>query len=641
MKFRAQIIYIALLFAVVSCGEKTEPDIKNIRIAFMADVHLLNVYGKFQDSDYAGVRNPNNGQFAIIRTMAAQLHSTRIFNENYFAFLAALDDAVKRNVKYVILPGDFSDDGQPLNVRGLKRILDEYAEKHGISFFVITGNHDPVGPFAQKAGKRDFLGEGGKPQPIMSKTGMYSSNPDLEHPVVVTGDIKKMGYQEIISMLGDYGFFPKNEHLFWETPFSKYNYGSYNFDRALKAADLKNRYYAIPPNNFQVPDVSYLIEPVKGLWLLAIDANVYIPKEKITGDPKDPKNYSGASVGYNNVLTHKKHLVNWVKKVTEEAEKQGKTLIAFSHFPMVEFNDDASQDIGKLLGKGKMQLHRVPNEDVVRSFADAGIKIHFGGHMHINDTGIRKTDKGNTLVNIQTPSLAAYIPAYKLLTIKENDVMDVKTVVLDSVPRFNEFFGLYKQEYGYLQRIAAENIWNREILSSKNYHEYTNWHLKELVRLRFIPNDWPSDLSELLLQISGKELLVLSQVNGDFSLNQVINAKDTVEYSSLWNAATQKARKKARDNGLQFEEFGDWNGFNLIFDFYRLRNADQLALKDIGTQRADQYRLIIASFPQNQKNQSIGDLKELFNIFQKFLNGAPADHFQVNLKTGKIENINN
>lgn len=56
------------------------------------------------------------------------------------------------------MPGDFSDDGQAYNLRGLHKILAEYHEKFGIEFYLTTGNHDPVGPFRQEGGKDDFLG---------------------------------------------------------------------------------------------------------------------------------------------------------------------------------------------------------------------------------------------------------------------------------------------------------------------------------------------------------------------------------------------------------------------------------------------------------------------------------------------------
>ncbi|MUP36772.1 metallophosphoesterase family protein [Labilibaculum euxinus] len=598
-----------LLIGSNACEEKLQTN-ESIQIAFMADVHLNDIYGEFQDCDYKGVVNPANGKFVIARTMEAQLNSTRIFNENYFAFLAALDDVVKRNIKFVVLPGDFSDDGQPFNVRGLKKILDSYSDKYGIKFIATTGNHDPVRPFAMDAGKKDFLGAGGKPQVIMSADSLYVPLSAEENPVVVTKDICRMGYEEVITTLGDFGFFPKKEDLYWETPFTSYTYNDYAFDKAFDQSSLNNRNYSIPPFNASIPDVSYLVEPVRGVWFLAIDANVYVPNNNAETDSLNADNYEGASAGYSNVLTHKKHLIKWVKKVSSEADRLGKTLIVFSHYPMIDFNDDASPHIKNLMGEGKMQLHRVPDEDVARTFAEAGIKLHFGGHMHINDTGIRKYENGTGLVNVQIPSLAAYIPAYKILTVKNKNLMEVETVVIDSVPRFKELFPIYEQEYSYLKKSGTKDIWNKDILSATTYHEFTNWHLKELVRLRFLKKDWPAEFRDFLLNATGKELL---------------------NYTN----------STAVDSSL----FENWTGFGMIFDFYRLRSADKLAIKDIGLDRIKQYQIIIESLLQNQKdsnsltNKVQNDFYEFAEIFHHFLNGAPADHFQIDLKNAELVDL--
>ncbi len=59
-------------------------------------------------------------KYTLLRTMESQLHSTRIFNENYFAFLAALEDIVQRGIKIVALPSEHTDDGQPIHILGLK-----------------------------------------------------------------------------------------------------------------------------------------------------------------------------------------------------------------------------------------------------------------------------------------------------------------------------------------------------------------------------------------------------------------------------------------------------------------------------------------------------------------------------------------
>ncbi len=291
-------------------------------------------------------------------------------------------------------------------------------------------------------------------------------------------------------------------------------------------------------------------------------------------------------------------------------------------------------------GEGKMQLHRVPNEEVAEAFANAGVKLHIGGHMHINDTGKRTTKKGNTIVNIQTPSLASYIPAYKIFTIKEKQEVEVKTEVLDSVPRFNEFFGLYKQELEFLRAIESENIWDREILLSDNYLIFTKWHLKELTRLRFIPEDWPINFQTLFPDVSGKDLLVFAMTETNLSLEEFLKLKNSSKNSLDVEKASKKAKEKINDTGFQLEDLSRWNGFDLIYDFYRLKNAGELAKQDIGSERIMQYKLINDAFEENENNKSVDKFKELTSVFEAFLGGLPSSHFEVNMETGSIKNYN-
>jgi 3',5'-cyclic AMP phosphodiesterase CpdA len=627
----------------VSCSSKKSLQPKDVQIAIIADVHLQDVYGELQDSEYRGVKNPKNGDYVLIRTMGSQLRSTRIFNENYFAFLAALDDVVKRGVKYVLLPGDFSDDGQPIHLRGLKRILEDYSKNHGISFYLIHGNHDVVRPFNRKHGKVDFLGEDGKRQPIMSHLQMYVSDTIKEHPVVITSDIQNLGYKESTNLMADFGFFPKANHIYWESPFSDYTYDTYNFEQAKEQASLKNRSLLLPPNDVPLPDTSYLVEPIEGLWLLALDANTYLKKE-ITEKKTDSKDYPNTGLGHDNLLETKKYLLDWVEKVVKSAEKHGKTLIAFSHYPMADFTNGATQEIDNVLVGSQMQLRRVPDEKVAQVFADAGLKLHFGGHIHINDTGITTTEKGNTLVNVQVPSLAAYKSAYKLLTIREKEIMEVETITLDSVPGLDEFFDLYEQEHNHLRSIGDKNTWNKTVLTSKNYNEFMTWHLRELVRLRFLDSEWPPEFAAFLLNISGKELLMLSQAYPSESLKELVKKikSNNNKASDYWI----KAQESANLSNLNFDRFGDWSGSDLVFDLYRLRSADELAFNDIGQERLDQYRLIIESFLKQETLISGNDpmqskMLTLLKMFRKFMNGEPSDHFQIHLKTGKVVPLNN
>jgi len=638
LKLTSRLILLFIIFSNYTISAQNQKNLEGVQVAFLSDVHLQDLFGTFSDNDFKGVLNTKTGKYALIRTMASQLHSTRIFNENYFAFIAALEDIAKRKIKYVALPGDYTDDGQPIHVRGLKKILDQYQKKYGIEFFITTGNHDPVGPFAQESGKEDFLGKEGKSQPIFSKDGMYKPNMNIEQPVVITADIAKMGYFGITNDLQNFGFYPNKKYKFWSTPFAGYNSQNYNYKKAVEASQLNKRVYNVAPG-FEVPDVSYVVEPIDGLWLMAIDGNVYIPK-KTDSDPKDSKSYSEASTGYNNVLSNKKHLIKWVQDISAEARLRGKTLVALSHFPMIDFNDDASAEIKELLGPNKWQLNRVPVEEVAQVFADAGLKIHFGGHMHINDTGTRTTEKGNTLVNIQTPSLAAYIPAYKLLTIKKDNLVDIQTITIDEVKGFDKLFDLYKMEYQFLQSQNSKDIWNIDILKTKNYHDFTDFHLKELVRLRFLSDDWPSAFKDFILNVSAKDLLVLANIQSDKDFDFIL--KNKAQFQKEWNEAEIKSEQILAQNNLQKEDF-NWTGNDLLIDFYRFRSADELALADVGEKRVAAYKVISKLYLENSKEEVSKPLQKQMKlfliIFNKFMHEVPADHFTVDLKSGEIKSL--
>jgi 3',5'-cyclic AMP phosphodiesterase CpdA len=639
-KKKQSILVFFFFLAFIFIESSAQNKLNGLQIAFLSDVHLQDLNGSFSDSDYKGIQNPKTGQLIIMRTMASQLHSTRIFNENYYAFIAALEDIVRRKIKYVALPGDYTDDGQPIHVRGLAKILDQYQKKYGIEFFITTGNHDPVGPFAQDSGKDDFLGNEGKSQPIFSKEGMYQSNLKLEQPVIITKDIAKMGYLGITDNLKNFGFYPNEKYKFWATPFTTYDSKNYTYAKATEGALLKNRVYEVAPG-FVVPDVSYVVEPIKGLWLMAIDGDVYIPKKNTSSDTKDSKNYSDASTGYNNVLSNKKHLIKWVESISLQAKQQGKILIAFSHFPMIDFNDGASDEIKELLGSTKFQLNRVPSEEVAQAFADAGLKIHFAGHMHINDTGVRTTAKGNTLINIQTPSLAAYIPAYKLLTLKKDNLVDIQTITIDDVPNYDELFDLYKIEYQFLKSQGTAAIWNFDILKTKNYHEFTDFHLKELVRLRFLSDDWPEAFKDFILSVTGEELLVIASLKSNEDFDILLKNKENFRQES--NESLSKILEK---NNLKREDFKKWKGFDFLVDFYRLRSADELAIVDIGTEKIKEYKVLSELFFENYgKSKSNLDkpmqekMRLFLLIFNKFLHEVPADHFSYNLKSREIKDL--
>lgn len=664
-------------FSILALGcSNTEENNANAEIkkeekifAFVADVHFHDVYSEFQDESFKGLLNPKNDRYATIRTMEAQLNSTRLFNENYFAFIAALEDIGRRGITEVVLPGDLTDDGQPMNIRGIKAIMNEYQEKYGLNYYMALGNHDPVRPYTKSGGKHDFLGEGGLRQPIYSHPETYNIRGEGELPAIGTDEQLYLGYEEIMDELSEFGLYPTKEYSYWASPFSTYTYSAYSYELAKSESAFEDRIYEVfhegsggeykkegYTNAMYVPDSSYVVEVEGDVWLLSIDANVFVPKAEINEDNTDADNYNSPSnAGYNKVVTHKEFLVNWIEEVAKEAESEGKTLIAFSHYPIIEFYNDAAEEIEEVFGQGNFQLARVPAEDTSKVFADAGVKIHFGGHMHFNDTSVRKYSEDNFIVNVQIPSLAAYIPAYKLLTIKDDNMMEVETVVLDEVEGFDELFDLYEMEYEYLASRGHKNMWNKDVLTSKSYYELNEWHIKELTRLRFLPREWPGDVREMVFNLTGMDMLTLSLMETEtiidgknFNLDKI---NDEI-FQKEFKEAGKKATLLAEENNISVESLEGWSGFELITDFYRLRNADELALRDISLDRIKEYRLIGRSIETsginlklNQRELEEGNnIEDIFKvrfdgilgILDKFMDGVPSDHFIIDMNSGDV-----
>ncbi|MGY0559048.1 metallophosphoesterase [Lysobacter sp. A421] len=650
-----------------------------VRIAFMPDIHFHDVYAEFPDGSFPGVRNPRNGRDATIRTMQAQLTSTRLFNENYFAFIAALDDAVARGVKYIALPGDFSDDGQPIHMRGLARLMDEYSARHGIEFFAAPGNHDPVRPFDQAGGKGDYLGvdpatgEVGFPQPIYSRGGNtdcssapYAGEWARLGVSYCTQEVRHLGYAGITQMLAQHGFMPKPQYLYYETPYSSYTYDDYDYPTALEQASWANRQYEICQTFCKtVTDTSYVVEPVEGVWLVGLDANVYVP----TGP--GPNDFTGSgNQGYNAMLRHKPQVIEWLRNVVARGEAKGKQVIAFSHFPMAEFYNGASDDIEALLGADAMQLVRRPTEDTTRALAEAGLKVHVGGHMHFNDMAVRNYGGDTALFNIQAPSLAAYVPAYKLMTLDGTDRIEVETVRLDEVPRFDELFDLYRAEHAYTKPAQ----WNLSILDATSYGDFTHRYMTELVRLRLLNDDWHCDMRELVKSpLTGADLLVLSQLQTEVTLKELASTGARTGLSTAFfdclsdaggsgasnpvfaadlAAAEARAGALAEANGMQLEDFSQWQALEMVGDFVRLANAGDLAFADISTERAAHYQLLARALQKTDATLEMrgarvsnantsGDVvqarfKPLMAIMLKLAAGAPSEHVRLDLTSNEL-----
>lgn len=557
------------------------------KVAFVSDIHLQNVYGDFGKDSFEGIPMKNGQPNATIRSMRAQINSTRLFNENYFALIQAIENLAEQQIKLVVLPGDYTDDGQPMNVRKLAEILDSYSRNYGMRFFITTGNHDPVLPFGGKAGKRDFLNVDG------SEVGITGDSTLLGKGYTFLSDsLNYWGYSDIMTTLETYGFFPHPEDIFWAHPFEQIEYEAYSFEKSKGDSKMEYRHFIDDKSGLKLPDASYVVEPVEGLWLLAIDGNVY---QQTGSENQSPfENWKGSSVGFNQASELKKHQLDWIKKVRAEADKRGKLLISFSHYPLADFNNGSTPDMKELFGENKMQLARVPFPHVSQAYTDAGIQIHFAGHMHQNDTEIFKGENGKQLVNIQVPSLAAFPPAFKTMTWVNADSLLIQTQILKQVEDFRSFFDLYQREHVFLEKNDPSKLWDSQILAVENYWNFTNTHLEELTKTRFLKEDFPKSLAELLKNSS------LMELTNQLGLDQ----------------STISKLKGADQPGL------------VIQDFYRIKNAGDFGKQLVGNDRMELYQNLTLEMPESGENK---ELIQFFKILKQLSNDLPSSDFWIKI----------
>ena len=104
--------------------------------------------------------------------------------------------------------------------------------------------------------------------------------------------------------------------------------------------------------------------------------------------------------------TYSPSCFRWIKQMYDEAKKDGKYIFLCSHHPMLPAVP------AHRIGAGKENRDmRAPV--VGHMLADMGFNLAFTGHSHFCDVGYVKSDIGNHMWDITTPSVRFYPPAYR------------------------------------------------------------------------------------------------------------------------------------------------------------------------------------------------------------------------------------
>jgi 3',5'-cyclic AMP phosphodiesterase CpdA len=372
------------------------------RVAIIADAHVHDPRGDFGAGLMIG------GERLALRSWHDTQTGARVVNETTAALTAALDRIAAAGVTHVILAGDYTDDGQAENTRRLAQLLHRY---HRLRFFVIPGNHDVFGPHGKHVSTRLVTGAG--------TTALVTSDTDAGPDAIVTPAMRCAGLPEALMPMARFGLFRQPQDLHWESPFGPSDRAEHRL-YAATAADGSVTHHLM--------DASYLVEPAPGLWILMIDANVFEPRAG-RSDPSRKKAFlDPTDAGWNAVLRVKPFLLPWIADVVARANAGGKTLVTVSHYPLLDAFQDTAGSERALFGDTSI-VRRTPTAAVAKALAATGLRWHAGGHMHVH-----ATTHHQGLTDIAIPSLAAFPPAYRIVTATPDSAVSETVLLQDITP---------------------------------------------------------------------------------------------------------------------------------------------------------------------------------------------------------------
>lgn len=535
------------------------------RVAVIADAHLHDINS---DYDFEGVNL--GGDQLTIRSWADTRRSSRVFNESKAALIYTLQDVVNRGIKLVVLLGDYSDDGQIESTDKVREMLQTYSQQFGLKFFAVNGNHDAFALHGKQQSTR-FVLNAAQTVLVTSAPKVAASEPGS---AILTTKMSCEGVASSVSKMSEYGLCNQPDFIHWETPFGLDDCLS---SRVYKATSADGN------TSHELVDASYLVEPVAGLWLMMIDANVFEPRDGCPDPTKKKAFIDSSEAGWNAVLTQRPHLLQWLNDTTVRAKNASKTLLVFSHYPIVDpFNETA--DLAYDLF-GNYDMHRrKPEQSVAKTLVRAGVNMHFAGHLHINST-THFSHNNRRLVDHVVPSLAAYPSGYKIIDAtapkQETTLVSIGAMELDS--RLVNY---------YLQEQTPRGEADKTTLIASNYGEFLYHRMRLRVIHHYLPKDWPASIASAVTNTSVADLAALLS----FSPGKDPNAVKL--HNTKHRTLSNKLDSVLREHAIGKHDLAACAMTTLIADWYCLRHAGSEAYQHIDPSNLAIYRALCDAFEE-------------------------------------------
>lgn len=168
--------------------------------------------------------------------------------------------------------------------------------------------------------------------------------------------------------------------------------------------------------------LSYLAEPVPGLWLLALDSSLY------EDNLRRSKSVTGGELRPGTLL--------WMERILRRAQEENKAVIAMLHHPPAEQFRGRSRYMPDFLLKN----HR----EVMRLWSGYGVQLVFSGHTHSQDITVVRTGV-HPVYSVVTGSPVSYPNSWRLVRLGPEGVM-IQTRYVTSLPS-REDFGTFSKDF--------------------------------------------------------------------------------------------------------------------------------------------------------------------------------------------------
>lgn len=151
--------------------------------------------------------------------------------------------------------------------------------------------------------------------------------------------------------------------------------------------------------------LSYVAEPVEGLWIFALDSNRWRENKKgrhsVTGGRYYPET------------------LRWIEEMLMRAKMEGKAVMVMQHHALLEHFPDQKKYFSQFIIQDSEKLRRL--------FMAYGVEVVYTGHYHAQDIAMYEDHQGRRIYDIETGSFVTYPLPYRRIEITSQNTLRVET----------------------------------------------------------------------------------------------------------------------------------------------------------------------------------------------------------------------